>query len=200
MTTDAEIESTLDHCMLLFNYLADKDMFLYTYRDKLARRLLNHKSKNDELERHVIGRLKSSMGQFYAKNLEGMITDFDLARESNREFGEHYAKAAQERGFGNFKFEVHVLTTGFWPEQDERLLECRLPPLLEESMGLFKSWYDSKSPNRALLWKLGRGEMEITANYPTVDSTKARSFIFVCTTLQVGYTQFLSSGCHYVCT
>lgn len=66
--TDEAIEDTLEKVVKLLAYISDKDLFAEFYRKKLARRLLQDRSSNDEHERSILSRLKQQCGaQFTSK-------------------------------------------------------------------------------------------------------------------------------------
>ncbi|RYG51501.1 hypothetical protein EON67_03255 [archaeon] len=57
-TASVQIEEALEHVVVLFNYVADKDMFAEVHRNLLAKRLLNQRSASNDAERSIIGKLK----------------------------------------------------------------------------------------------------------------------------------------------
>ena len=61
--TDDQIEKNLDDVVQLFSYLTDKDFFVEIYRNQLARRLLNKRSKSDDAEKSMIQKLKLRCGK-----------------------------------------------------------------------------------------------------------------------------------------
>jgi hypothetical protein len=83
-----------------FNYTSDKDLFAELYRNALSRRLLNKKSVSNDSERGFISKLKAQCGGPYTAKLEGMLNDFLLADEMNKDFEPSYIvwKGAQDKG------------------------------------------------------------------------------------------------------
>ena len=81
-----ELEETLDRCILLFSHMSDKDLFAQLYREALSKRLLNKKSKSNDSERTMINNLRINCGGTYTSKLEGMLSDFSLAENMNKDF------------------------------------------------------------------------------------------------------------------
>eukprot|EP00981_Chlorochromonas_danica_P004211 scaffold850_cov189-Ochromonas_danica.AAC.2 len=66
--SESETEHFLEQTVCLFMYISDKDFFAEVYRQQLAKRLLQQRSASDDMERTMIGKLKSRCGaQFTAK-------------------------------------------------------------------------------------------------------------------------------------
>jgi len=61
-------------------------MFIEVYRNQLARRLIQEKSEDIELEKTMITKLKMSCGLEQIKKLEGMLNDMKTAKEELKNF------------------------------------------------------------------------------------------------------------------
>jgi cullin 1 len=135
------------------------------YRNALSRRLLNKKSVSNDSERGFISKLKSQCGGPYTAKLEGMLNDFLLADEMNKEFEPSYVlwKGTQQRQLipEGLSFDVQVLSSGHWPSQQHR--EALLPPELEACKMKFNEWYHTIHNHRTLKWMLNLGEGIVTA-------------------------------------
>ena len=77
--SEAQLEENLDKAVQLFSYLTDKDLFSEIYRNQLAKRLLNQRSKSDDAERSMISKLKLRCGAQFTGKMEGMVTDLRTA-------------------------------------------------------------------------------------------------------------------------
>lgn len=149
--TDDQIEKNLDDVVQLFSYLTDKDFFVEIYRNQLARRLLNKRSKSDDAEKSMIQKLKLRCGAQFTGPLEGMINDLSVGSESHKEFETAMQKLPEGlpiKGDGNFT--VQVLTTGCWPSY--QLMDVNMPPQMEKCMQLFQQHYLKRTNHRTLKW------------------------------------------------
>ena len=72
--------------MNIFSHLVDKDLFLEVTRHLLAKRLLNSRSASIEAEKSVISKIKNSFGTQATGKLEGMLTDLEMAEQTDRSF------------------------------------------------------------------------------------------------------------------
>jgi len=60
--TEEDAEQQLERVIVIFRFLADKDVFENFYRNHLAKRLLASKSVSDEIEKIMIAKLKVMCG------------------------------------------------------------------------------------------------------------------------------------------
>ena len=81
-----QAEEQLENLTDLFTFLYDKDLFLFVYRNQLARRLLQEAYEDFELEKQVITRLKVTCGMQQMNQMQGMLTDYLAVKEENKEF------------------------------------------------------------------------------------------------------------------
>jgi cullin 1 len=84
--SDEELDEKCDNCISLFQYLTDKDMFVEVYKRQLGNRLLLKTSSSDFIENKVIRKLKIKCGPHFTMKLEGMMTDLELAKETDNKF------------------------------------------------------------------------------------------------------------------
>ncbi len=162
--TEEEIEESLEHSILLFRYLAEKDLFEKYYKQHLAKRLLNGKSSSDDLERSLLGKLKVECGYQFTSKLENMFNDIRTSREMMSDF-----KSWQEGGGAREQREapdlsVQVLTTGAWPSNGHHGA-CNIPPELVSCCEQFKDFYDTAHSGRKLAWQTNLGTAEIRATF-----------------------------------
>ena len=159
--SDVEIEEYLEKTVQMFSYLTDKDLFADTYRNQLAKRLLNQRSASDDMERLMIGKLKLRCGAQFTTKMEGMINDLSLGAEHNKTFTEHYQN--NDFGLGKIEFSVQVLTTGHWPSY--KMLDLTLPPLMSKCVEVFKAFHDTKTSHRRLQWVYSLGGATVKGKF-----------------------------------
>ena len=68
--TEEDAEQQLEKVIVIFRFLADKDIFESFYRSYLAKRLLGGKSASDEIEKIMIAKLKGECGQQFTSKME----------------------------------------------------------------------------------------------------------------------------------
>jgi hypothetical protein len=129
LSSDREVELCLENAVQLFAHLPDKDLFLATYRDLLAKRLLTGKSSSDEMERHAISLLKlQCRGGDSTARIEGMLLDIFSGRDQRELFRRHLLAGVNCGSPGAIDFEVQVLSQGRWPAL--QVYDLALPPAM----------------------------------------------------------------------
>uniref|UniRef100_A0A7S1UFT6 Cullin family profile domain-containing protein n=1 Tax=Phaeomonas parva TaxID=124430 RepID=A0A7S1UFT6_9STRA len=188
---EAAVERSLENIMGIFTYLTDKDFFLEVHRNLLCKRLLGLRSgasatvagsrrgisEEVERERAVIAAMKLHMGTSFTSKVEGMVNDYLIGQSLQAEYRECVAEEGPADGgdAGEIKtaagdtgpaydFEVQMLTTGFWPSQEQ--LEPRLPAHIARRLAHFEGWYAGKHNHRVLKWIHALGEVEVKAFFP----------------------------------
>jgi cullin 1 len=158
----AALERTLDSIVRLFSYLTDKDLFAEFFRKQLATRLLSQRSSSSDAEKSLIGKLKLSMGAQFTSKFEGMFNDMRNAAELVQDF----ARVVQERNMdlAGIEFQVHTLTTGFWPSYP--VDDLKLPSQMQTCLDAFRVYYDSRTNNRRLRWIHELGSVSLAAHFP----------------------------------
>ena len=151
--TEATIDEKLDKVIVIFRYLSDKDVFESYYKQHLAKRLLGGRCVSDDAERTMITKLKTECGYQFTSKLEGMFKDMRISKESNEQFrkGRH--------GRSTVELNVHVLTTGFWPNQS--VPPCVLPPKIQQCCTSFQQFYLEKHTGRRLSWQTNMGNADV---------------------------------------
>ena len=175
---DDERREILDDCISLFSYLNDKDIFAETYRDLMGTRMLSKRVVSDDMEKHVITRLKVMCGSPFTSKLEGMMNDFTIAKDSEEAFGVYFNERRGDyiyeegaRNMESIDFSAKVLTKSFWPTH--RLHTLTLPLMLQYCTTTFEDWYKSANDSRKLEWVNSLGEMALSCPFPT-----AKKFVF----------------------
>eukprot|EP00928_Gymnodinium_smaydae_P013194 TRINITY_DN1481_c0_g3_i1.p1 TRINITY_DN1481_c0_g3~~TRINITY_DN1481_c0_g3_i1.p1 ORF type:complete len:776 (-),score=148.13 TRINITY_DN1481_c0_g3_i1:319-2646(-) len=178
MSSDVEIDTSLEQVVTVFRFLQDKDVFENFYKQHLARRLLTNRSVSDEAERSMISKLKSECGHQYTSKLEGMFQDMKLSEDlmkqyksgaggSQRSLGSSVAPGAAGGGAGggqNIDLKVSVLTSGFWPGPPGA--PCELPTEIQDCCSRFETFYLAKHTGRRLTWQPNFGCADMKAMMP----------------------------------
>ena len=161
--SDEAIEETLEKVVRLLAYVSDKDLFAEFYRKRLSKRLLFDQSANDDHERSILTKLKQQCGAQFTSKMEGMVTDLQLARDTQQAF-EQWMDAKEDRR-PKVDFSVTVLTTGFWPTY--KFMELRLPQEMVDCVTTFKDFYEGRTMHRKLTWIYALGMCNVKGNFST---------------------------------
>ena len=121
---EAELEDTLNQCMIVFKYIEDKDVFQKFYSKMLAKRLVNHMSASDDAEASMISKLKQACGFEYTSRLQRMFQDIGVSKDLNENFKRHPTSTDMD-----IDFSIQVLSSGSWPLQQSCMVS--LPTELE---------------------------------------------------------------------
>lgn len=76
--TEADFNKLLDEITALIGFTKDKDVFKAFYSSSLAKRLLLSKSASDDMERNMIIKLQSEMGEEFTTG-DVMMKDLQLS-------------------------------------------------------------------------------------------------------------------------
>jgi len=159
--SEDELEVMLEKVVQLLAYVSDKDLFYEFYRKRLSRRLLGNLSVGEDAEKSVLNQLKRQCGQQFTSKLEGMVQDFQLAREKERAFQEWLERCGIQLPT---EIAVTVLTTGFWPNY--KPLEIQLPECLAAGVQAFGAFHDETTQkSRRLQWQMGLGQVIMKATF-----------------------------------
>ena len=191
---ERRVASELDKVIVIFRYLADKDVFEAYYKNHLAKRLLGNKSGSDEAERAMVSLLKAECGYQFTSKLEGMFNDMRISKETAEKYRSHKKSLGsgnisndsrdEENGGKVVDVEVSVLTTGYWPSQNVE--PCTLPAPVQAAMDRFQKYYLNTYTGRKLSWQTATGSAEIRATFPPAKgSTKPRRHDLSVTTYQM---------------
>ena len=107
---EAELEDTLNQCMIVFKYIEDKDVFQKFYSKMLAKRLVNHISASDKTEASMISKLKQACGFEYTSRLQRMFQDIGVSKDLNENFKHHLTNTGEPL---DIDFSNQVLSSGF---------------------------------------------------------------------------------------
>ena len=92
---EAELEDTLNQCMIVFKYIEDKDVFQKFYSKMLAKRLVQHMSASDDAEASMISKLKQACGFEYTSKLQRMFQDIGVSKDLNENFRRHLSNTGE---------------------------------------------------------------------------------------------------------
>jgi len=106
-------------------------------------------------------RLKTEQGAPFTAKLEGMVNDFTLGEDLERQWKARSSAAGA--GASRIDFSVQVLTQGFWPAQKPR--DVGLPRDMVAARGAFDAWYREKHGHRVLAWIYALGEATVKGTF-----------------------------------
>ena len=159
--SDEAVEETLEKVVRMLAYISDKDLFGEFYRKKLSKRLLFDQSANDDHERSILAKLKHQCGAQFTSKMEGMVTDLQLARDTQASFDGWLASDASRKP--EVDLAVTVLTTGFWPTY--KFTELALPQEMVKCVETFKQFYEERTKHRKLTWIYALGVLTVKGNF-----------------------------------
>lgn len=183
---EEEYEIKMDHCILLFSLLVNKDVFIEVFRTQLGRQLLCRSLEGSvdlDRERAVVSRLKAKCGMQFTSRVQGMLTDMLLASQVNLEFQNHCHVTQGCDEYPLINFNVLVLTNSFWPSQ--LYSAVTLPKNIEHFQQTFAEWYQSKhgSSSRRIKWCNWTGDAVVRADIAgrqyQIELTTAQAIVLV---------------------
>ncbi|GLJ35961.1 hypothetical protein SUGI_0721480 [Cryptomeria japonica] len=161
--TYSEVEDALDKVAKIFHCACHNDMVADFYRKKLTDRLFSHISSSPDYEKSMLVKLKFECGREFISKMEGMLSDWALAKKTQLDFEEYLSQNPLHPCSG-IEFSVTVLTSGFWPSyrSPESLV---LPVEMVRHLESFKEFYKRENMNRRLTWKHSMGTCTITGRF-----------------------------------
>lgn len=157
---EAELEDTLNHVMIVFKYILDKDIFQKFYSKLLAKRLVFHMSASDDAEASMISKLKQACGFEYTSKLQRMFQDIGLSKDMNEKYKAFLKENNQLNN--SIDFSIQVLSSGSWPFVQST--PFNLPKELEQSVQRFNTFYQKLHNGRKLNWLYNMCKGEIVTN------------------------------------
>mmetsp|Transcript_12615 Transcript_12615/g.27405 ORF Transcript_12615/g.27405 Transcript_12615/m.27405 type:complete len:629 (-) Transcript_12615:200-2086(-) len=175
---ERKVARELDRVIVIFRYLADKDVFEAYYKNHLAKRLLGNKSGSEEAERAMVSLLKAECGYQFTSKLEGMFNDMRISKETAEKYRSHKKGLVNtstdardaENGGKPVDVEVSVLSNSHWPSQNVQ--PCILPTAVKAAMDRFQKYYLTTYTGRKLSWQTFTGSAEIRATLPPIKGSK----------------------------
>jgi len=170
--TVLDLDKTMDHVVMLYGYIRDKDIFERDYQTYLALRLLQDLSESEQAEKAMIGKLKTESGYHWTSKLEDMFKDVQRSKELMNEFNK---KSQDELPL---ELDVSVCTTGAWPSS--QLTSCIMPSVLDEVTQSFKRFYSQLHSGRKLDFRMDQGKGDVQVHF-----NKSTKKVLVVTTYQM---------------
>merc|ERR1712038_245990 len=159
---EAELEDTLNQCMIVFKYIEDKDVFQKFYSKMLAKRLVQHMSASDDAEASMISKLKQACGFEYTSKLQRMFQDIGVSKDLNEQFRRHLNETLKSNEPLDIDFQIQVLSSGSWPFQQSCVFS--LPTELERCVHRFTAFYGGQHSGRKLNWLYHMSKGELVTN------------------------------------
>ncbi len=173
--SDEDTETVLQKTIVLLRYLADRDMFERYYQKHLARRLLHNKSEM-HIEKELVRRMRSEMGNHFTAKFEGMFKDMELSKDLSDNYRDHVRNLG-DADAKNIDLSIHVLTTNNWPpevmgrgavQEDGNRADCTFPPAIKRLQESFFKYYLKDRSGRVLTWVASAGSADIKCVFPKV--------------------------------
>lgn len=170
-----EVDAILDKTIVVFRFIAEKDVFEKYYKGHLAKRLLNGRSVSDDAERGMLAKLKTECGYQFTQKMEGMFKDMKLSAEVTKD----YMKQSNVRiDAGTTVSDSHnsqtpepelsvvIMASGAWP-MNHLPSSCELPAHLMRACMSFERFYLARHSGRRLSWQYSLGNADLIARFKT---------------------------------
>ena len=164
----ADLENTMDHVVMLYGYIRDKDIFERDYQQYLASRLLQDLSESEQSERSMIGKLKTESGYHWTSKLEDMFKDIQRSKELMVDFRKKYSDFECE-------LNVSVCTTGAWPTSS--IQPVKKPPDIVMVSERFTQFYLNRFSGRRLNFQMDKGKADVSVQF----NAKSKKILVVST-------------------
>jgi len=158
-----QFEAQLEKVVKLFAHLTDKDIFIESFKNFMAKRLLSEKSESIDYERCIVTKLKVNCGRTVTDSIEGMMSDLELAKDHAKKYAEHKSERSLE---DPIDFDIKILTTSYWPTY--KSFELSVPAEIKCCMDSFTAYYTRQQQNhhRELKWNFAMGTAIVAARLP----------------------------------
>lgn len=157
----AEFDRQIDIVIELFKYINAKDSFRAYYKLFLARRLLNARIIDVDIEQSLVSKLEKEMGEDWVKELVTMFKDLDRSADLLNRYNDEVWGGRQKR----LDLNVQVLSQGAWPKYPEEK-DVRLPHVVAKEVERFDAWYCKLHSGRKVSWIHSLAQAEVRANLP----------------------------------
>jgi len=152
-----DLDSTMDHVVMLYGYIRDKDIFEKDYQQYLAGRLLQDLSQSEQAERSMIGKLKTESGYHWTSKLEDMFKDIQRSKELMQDFNKTHGTEF------DVELSVSVCTTGAWPSSS--IQPVNKPPEIGPIADRFQQFYLQKYSGRKLNFQWDKGRADVMVQF-----------------------------------
>jgi cullin 1 len=116
--------------------LTDKDIFIESFKNFMAKRLLSEKSESMDYEKCIVTKLKINCGRSVTDTIEGMMNDLELAKDNSKKYQEW---RTNQEGDDPISFEIKILTTSYWPTY--KSFELSVPKEINVCVESFAQFY-----------------------------------------------------------
>jgi hypothetical protein len=164
INADADVDAAGETAAELLAYVADRDIFVETYRVAIARRLLSRDFTDQVRDREdaVLALLKRQLPPNMVRRCgQGMMDDLAAAAPLR----DGFAESALARTL-TVAFNPRVLSSMSWPPGKPADSAVALPPSLAEAQAAFERWYVHKHATRQLRWQLDRTTAVVDVAHP----------------------------------
>jgi len=153
----------------LFSHLTDKDIFIESFKNFMAKRLLSEKSESIDYEKCIVTKLKVNCGRTVTDSIEGMMNDLEIAKDKAKKYKEH--RSTTQQAADPIDFDIKILTTSYWPSY--KTFELSVPPEIKTCMDSFQDFYTRLPTNhhRELKWNFAMGTAFVSAKIPGTGKT-----------------------------
>lgn len=181
--TEEEVDALLDKGIILLQYIADKDRFEHYYKKHMARRLLMKRSSRD-MEKQMISKMKTKIGNQITQRLEGMIKDMNVSDDLTSQY-KQYTLNLPEADAKKIDIEGRILTSNVWPfdhlvksenEDGTPRLPCIYPAEIEKLRTRFQKYYLDRHSGRRLTWMPQLGDADLRLNIAKDAKGKPRRY------------------------
>jgi cullin 1 len=174
---DIEAET---YCFAIFDktlpHIHDKDIFRQYYRLFLAKRCLQNKVDNIDLEKNVMNKIKELLTMSVVVPLENLIHDYRCAKDLDKE------KNFKLFDYPSLKFSCIDLKASVWPSFHTYDMIVP-PPLIKKHIDSYIKFFENKNPNKIIRIIYSVGTIEIKLIFNIKDPSKTWVNI-VCSVLQ----------------
>eukprot|EP00835_Amoeboradix_gromovi_P003229 NODE_205_length_14851_cov_0.317584.p2 type:complete len:752 gc:universal NODE_205_length_14851_cov_0.317584:5373-7628(+) len=162
-----DVKQELQHVLILFKYINDKDIFHKVYSKGLCKRLLFNTSINEQ-EQWMVSQLKEYCGYEYTSKLQRLYSDIEVSRNLYSEL--------IPSSVDIFNVSLSVISTATWPLviPKETIL---LPAELEACCNRINEAYSNKHVGRKLTFMQTHGKCEMQYH-------RDKSYILTCSVFQ----------------
>eukprot|EP01084_Bolivina_argentea_P020792 38626_1 len=147
-----DLENIMDHVVMLYGFIANKDRFEIDYEQHLASRLLAGSPQSENLEKSMISKLKTKCKFNWAVKVEQMIKDVEVSK---------------------FRFKYHIdelhcnvliCTSGAWPMS--AIKSINVPQEIKQITQNVSHLYSSKfNDDRGIQFKFDHGKANVSVQF-----------------------------------
>ncbi|KAL4073148.1 Cullin [Scleroderma yunnanense] len=151
-------EDILDHVMVLYQYIEDKDAFQAFYTTRLVTRLIYGLSASEDAEISMLYKLKEICGFGYTNKIQRIFTDVSHSRDFTESIFKEYTQHA------DIDFNIVVLGRAYWP-LSTTLDKFAIPPQIFPKYDYCSKYYRTKYPDHKLTWLWHYSTNELRTHY-----------------------------------